>query len=288
MPTIGRRILLWVRQFNASTNYYLTQYTYDKSQNLLSITDAKNNVTSDKYDDLNRLIQTTFPDSSTQTQSYDAVGNMLGTVNPNGNTINYTYDSLNRLIVVTYPGHLLENYTYDNDGNSKVMTNPSGTTYYAYDPRDRLTNETQVNTVSSSKITSTFLYSYDATSNIVSITYPDSTVVNYKYDALNRISSVGSYATLTYTLDSMIKSIAYDNGITTSYTYDSMDRPLSITSSNSSHTFQSLAYQYDSPGNLIKIDSGTYTYTYDNLNRLNSSIGPSGTSTILTIRQETG
>ena len=202
---------------------------------------------------------------------------MLGTVNPNANTINYTYDSLNQLIVVTYPGHLLENCTYDSDGNTKVMSDSSGTTYYAYDARDRLTNETQVNTVSSSKITSTFLYSYDATSNIVSITYPDSTVLNYKYDALNRITSVGSYATFTYTLDNQIKSIAYDNGITTSYTYDSMDRPLSITSSNSSHTFQTLTYQYDSAGNLVNIDSGTYAYTYDNLNRLNSSTGPWGT-----------
>ena len=154
------------------------------------------------------------------------------------------------------------------------MSDISGTTYYTYDARDRLTNETQVNTVGSSKITNTFLYSYNPTSNIISITYPDSSVLNYKYDALNRISSVGSYANFTYTLDNQIKTISYANKITSTYTYDSMDRPLSITSSNSSHTFQSLTYQYHSAGNLINVNSGTYTYTYDNLNRLNSSTGP--------------
>jgi RHS repeat-associated protein len=268
--------LLWVREFNSSSNYYLTTYSYDKSQNLLSITDAKSNVTSYSHDDLNRLTLTTFPDSTTQSQSYDAMGNAVGKVDPNGNVMNYTYDSLNRLIILTYPGHLLENYTYDNDGNAKVMTDFSGVTYYSYDTRDRLTNETQVNTVGSQKI-STILYSYDKTSNIISMTYPDGTVLGYTYDALNRIAHVGSYANFTYTLDNQIKSISYASKVTTKYTYDAMDRPLSIIATNSSHTFESLSYTYDLAGNLISLNSPTYTYTYDNLNRLNSSTGPWGT-----------
>ena len=185
--------------------------------------------------------------------------------------INYTFDSLNRLLIITYPNHSLENYTYDNDGNTKVMTDLSGTTYYSYDARDRLTNETQVNIVGSSKITNTFLYSYDKTSNIISMTYPDGTVLPYSYDALDESSHVGNYANFTYTLDSQIKSITYANKITSSYTYDSMDRPLSIVSSNSSYTFQTLDYKYNFTGNLVSINNPTYTYTYDNLNRLNSS-----------------
>src|SRR5208282_3752589 len=186
--------------------------------------------------DLNRLTLTTYPDSTTQSQSYNNVGDVIGKVDSNSNTINYTYDSLNRLTTVTYPNHFLENYTYDSDGNTKVMNDTSGSTYYSYDTRDRITNGTQVNTVGASKITNTLFYSYDKTSNIVSMTYPDGTVLSYKYDALNRISGVGSYANFTYTLDSQIKTIADANKITSTYTYDSMDRPLSIVSSNSSHT----------------------------------------------------
>ncbi|HXQ92906.1 MAG TPA: hypothetical protein VN739_07845, partial [Nitrososphaerales archaeon] len=268
--------LLSVREYNSSTNYYLTTYSYDKSQNRLSITDAVNNVTSYKYDDLNRLILTTFPDSNAESRSYDTAGNAVGIVDPNGKVMNYTFDSLNRLLIVTYPGHLLENYTFDNDGNTKVMSDLSGVTYYSYDVRDRLTNETQVNTVGSQKI-STILYSYDKTSNIVSMTYPDGTILSYTYDARNRVVTVGSYANFTYTLDDQIKSISYASKVTTKYTYDSVDRPLSITATNSSHTFESLTYVYDLAGNLISLNSPTYTYTYDNLNRLNSSTGPWGT-----------
>jgi RHS repeat-associated protein len=157
------------------------------------------------------------------------------------------------------------------------MSDLSGTTYYTYDARDRLTNETQVNVVSSSKITSSLLYSYDKTSNIISMTYPDGTVLTYTYDALNRVSHVGSYANFTYTLDNQIKSINYGSKVTTIYTYDSMDRPLSISATNSSTTFESFTYKYDLTGNLITINNPTYSYTYDNLNRLNSSIGPWGT-----------
>jgi RHS repeat-associated protein len=269
--------LLWVREYNSSSSYYLTQYSYDKSQNLLSIKDAKNNVTSYQYDDLDQLVLTTYPDNTTLHQSYDADGDLVGKVNPNGNVINYTYDALNRLLAITYPGSVFENYTYDNDGNVKTMSDPSGTTYYAYDALDRPTNETQVNTINSTKVVSTLLYSYDKTNNVISITYPDGAVLTYKYDALNRLKFVGSYANFTYTLDSQIKTITYANKLTSTYTYDSMDRILSITSSNSSHTFQTLTYKYDLAGNVISIDSPTYTYTYDNLNRLNSSTGPWGT-----------
>ena len=53
--------LLWVRQYNSSTSYYLTQYSYDKLQNLLSITDAKNNVTSYAYDDTQPVDQNHLP-----------------------------------------------------------------------------------------------------------------------------------------------------------------------------------------------------------------------------------
>ncbi len=96
--------LVSVKEYNSSTTYYLTSYSYDLSGSTLAVTDAKGQTTSYLYDDLNRLTRTTFPDTKIETRSYDSVGNLLTRVTANGSTVSYAYDSLKRLTQVTYPG----------------------------------------------------------------------------------------------------------------------------------------------------------------------------------------
>ena len=266
--------LVWVKEYNTSTNYYLTNYTYDQSGNLLSTKDARSNTTSYTYDDLNRVIQTNYPGGTTQTNSYDSVGNLVGKDDPNGHIINYTYDALNRLISVKYPDGSQVIYTYDNNGNRLSMNSSASVVYYRYDPRNRLINETDI--ISGS--TYTTLYYYDKTSNIVALDYPGSSNTTFTYDAFNRVLRVGSYATFTYTKDDHISTITYGNSIVTSYTYDSRSRPTLIVSKLGSTKLQSLAYTYDSVDNVKSLVTltNTYNYTYDPLNRLTYSSGPSG------------
>ena len=268
--------LISVKQYNSTSNYYLSTYSYDLTGNLLSMTDAKNNQTRYQYDDLNRLTTTTFPTSpSTQeTRTYDNMGNLQTRTTANESQISYTYDALNRLTKVTYPGSGgTVTYTYDSDGNKLSMVSPSVTDYYTYDARDRLTNQTEY--VGGVKYQT--LYAYDGVGDITSLTYPDGYMLTMTYDGVNRLKKVGTYATLGYTVDDMISKITYGNGEVTAYTYDSRDRPTQILDRSGNTKEMDLNYTYDGTGNVLS--ENTQSYGYDYLSRLTSSSGPWGSIT---------
>jgi RHS repeat-associated protein len=268
--------LITVKEYNSSTNYYLTTYSYDFSGNILSTTDAKNQQTSYQYDDLNRLTTTTFPTSpSTQeTRTYDSMGNLQTRTTANGSQISYTYDALNRLTKVTYPGSGgTVTYTYDADGNKLSMVSSSATDYYTYDGRDRLTNQTEY--VAGVKYQT--MYAHDGVGDITSLTYADGYVLTMMYDGVNRLKKVGNFATIGYTVDDMISKITYGNGEVTTYTYDSRDRPTQILDKFGSTKELDLNYTYDGTGNVLT--ENTQSYGYDYLSRLTSSSGPWGSIT---------
>jgi len=68
------------------------------------------------------------------------------------------------------------------------------------------------------------------------------------------------------------------NGLTTTRTYDTLDRPTGSVVSGSSGTLQDFTYRYDAVGNLLqRVDatqSVTENFSYDKLNRLDVSFGP--------------
>jgi RHS repeat-associated protein len=265
-----------VEQYNSSTNYYLTQYSYDYSGNLLYSTDGKSQQTGYQYDDLNRLITTTFPTSpsTTEQRTYDNVGNLLTLKTANGSTITYTYDALNRLNKTAYPGTGgTITITYDADSNRLSVVNPSATDYYTYDAMDRLTNQTEY--VGGTKYQT--LYQYDKASNVVQIAYPDGYVLSMTYDAVNRLKTEGSFATVHYTVDDRINTITFGNGEVTTYTYNTRDWPTQIVDKYQGTKEMDLNYTYDGAGNVLTLN--TETYRYDWLNRLNYSSGPWGTIT---------
>ncbi len=268
--------LVSVKQYNSSTNYYLTAYSYDLSGNTLGVTDAKGQATSYTYDDLNRLVQTNFPTSpvTTESRTYDNMGNLLTRTTANGSAIPYAYDTLNRLIQVSYPGSGgTVTYTYDPDGNRLSMVNPSARDYYAYDARDRVANSTEF--VGGVKYQT--LYQYDAASNIVQTTYPDGYALAMTYDGVNRRKTVGSFATVHYTLDDRMGTINYGNGEVATYAYDTRDRPTQIQDKYGTTKELSLNYTYDGTGNVLTLN--TESYGYDWLNRLTSASGPWGSYT---------
>jgi len=56
---------------------YTTTYEYDAADNLVKITDSKNNVFSFSYDSLGRKTITSDPDTGLWYYSYDSAGNLL-------------------------------------------------------------------------------------------------------------------------------------------------------------------------------------------------------------------
>jgi RHS repeat-associated protein len=270
--------LVAVREYWSADGYNATTYTYDGVGNLLKVVGPDvNQVTQYSYDDLNRLVKTTYSDGTTQEASYDTVGNVISTTDQEHHVTTYSYDYLYRLSAENYPDGSSTTYTYDNDGNVLTMKNGVDQVKYSYDARNQLLSETD--TIGGMQYTVS--YTYDPAGNVLSVTYPDSTKVSYSYDALGRVTEVSggatTYASFTYNYDDTISTITYGDGEATAYSYDSMSRPTSIVTSQGSTQELSLSYKYDDTSNVVSINSESFGY--DALDRLTSATGPWGTTT---------
>ena len=127
---------------------------------------------------------------------HDKVGRitqMTETVDGVTTTFNYLYDDAGRLVEVQTGGVTTTTYTYDANSN---RTHVNGTLLGAYDDQDRLTRYgdnqytytdngellEKTNTISST----TTRYDYDVLSNLVAVTLPDTTRIDYVIDGKNR------------------------------------------------------------------------------------------------------
>ncbi len=147
-----------VRMVILSSDAYVHSYEYDSKGNVAARITPNGDTIHYTYDNLNRLINITYPNPNGYTVSYtyDAHGNRITMTDPHGTT-EYYYDWLNRLVGIYYPkapslllynydrsGKLVSiaypdpnnttvNYTYDNDGRLISVVYPSGTVSYTYD-----------------------------------------------------------------------------------------------------------------------------------------------------------
>ncbi|HEY2711467.1 MAG TPA: hypothetical protein VGI60_03055 [Chthoniobacterales bacterium] len=143
-------------------------------------------ITYDSYDNMNRLLQTTVPQTATlnavTTYAWANNGKLLSMLDPNLHTYSYAYDRLNRLATVTYPlidgDHPTEGYTYDIAGNLLTFQNRKGETQtFTYDSRNRETKYTW-----SSGSPSPRTLTYDDASRMASCNTTN-TFINFTYYA---------------------------------------------------------------------------------------------------------
>src|SRR5205809_329988 len=74
------------------------------------VTDCNSHVTRSQYDELNRLTQVTFQDTSTVAYTYDARNRITQIVDSANGTITRQYDGLDRVMPETTPEGVV-NYT---------------------------------------------------------------------------------------------------------------------------------------------------------------------------------
>jgi RHS repeat-associated protein len=104
--------------------------------------------------------------------------------------------------------------------------------------------------------------------------------LSYKYDKLNRLTSViaDSTDTTLFTYDKLSRrsSKQYPNGVVAEYGYDKASQLLSLVNRLNADTISKYNYSYDPVGNRIKMleKAGVDSFTYDVLYRLTGTIHP--------------
>ncbi|MBR9920015.1 MAG: RHS repeat protein [Bacteroidetes bacterium] len=261
---------------------FVTQFRYDDNGNLYEIENAQNEITTLTYDENDFLRSESFG-GFTKEYEYDDEGKLVKMTKPDGTELNYTYDPTT--------GNLLSDdyatYTYDARNRLKTVTKDTKTITYEYDDLNRITSVTYDGQVVG--------YGYDANSNVTSLTYPDGKMVTYTYDAKDRMETVtdwnGATTTYEYYDDDRLKITYLPNGTSYDYEYDDAGRVEKLIHYRNSGTpWIRYVYDLDQLGNHLseeKIDqpfgypaapTESFTYSYNNINRIQSASGDLGTT----------
>ena len=216
-----------------------TDFAYDSTGSVTSITDDNAGVTLQAFDGLYRLVSAT-----------DAASGL----------VDYGYDARDNLVSVTDQESLATAYVYDGFGDTIQVASPdSGTAVHEYDAAGNLVRTTDARGVVTDN-------TYDAASRITSKSFPatpaedvtfgydDITGGNYGLGRLTSITDQSGTAALVYDHqgnvtqeDRTIGAVAY----TTRYAYDPAGKLTSVTYPSG----RIVSYQRDSLGRVTTVQS---------------------------------
>ncbi len=286
-----------------SPNHYdITWYGYDGNKNLTGIADALGNERYFTYDLLGRRItaedlhaknDTTFGKYSF---TYDAAGNVLTVTDPENTRRTFVYDALGR--ITSDDSILTPNveaiYTYDwcgSWGKGRLCSvNAQGViTNYTYDTRGRIVQESR--TIPGSSVAYTTITTYDIQNNPVTISYPNSAKVFYKYNNIGKVENVQLQASASAAVQNLVANYDYHvsgaplreelaSGVITHYTYDANElyRLRNRKVNKGTALYEDVTYTYDKVGNITRISDTaptlarrTVDYVYDGYYRITSA-----------------
>ncbi|MCX7004030.1 MAG: hypothetical protein NTV22_12285 [bacterium] len=166
---------------------YVSIYSYDDADNLMSIEDPLVRVTHYLYDTNQWLTAIILPNGSVSSNVYDALGRVIETISPDGTRIGTDYDNLDRAVRTIFlsesaasgqrniNGHPYNETMYGCCGVLASIDRAGRMTSYEYDAAGRLLRVTdaELNTVS---------YAYDARDNLVTLTDGNGNSTAFEYD----------------------------------------------------------------------------------------------------------
>ncbi|MFC4818713.1 RHS repeat domain-containing protein [Dokdonella ginsengisoli] len=223
---------------------------YDGNGNRVRVQDGLGIATRQRYDGLNRLMETLQNDNGSDPATtnastgyvYDTRDNLRQVTDPDGLNTVYDYDGLNNLTGLHSPDTGDSSYTYDLAGNRRTQTDARGvTSSYAYDALNRLTG------VGYPTASLNVGYAYDQSNAVTgcATSYPlgrlttmsdASGSTTYCYDRrgnVTRKKQVTGGTTLTtdyaYTVADRLASITYPSGAIVAYARDTLGRVTAVT-----------------------------------------------------------
>jgi YD repeat-containing protein len=163
----------------------VTEFTYDKNGNRITLKSPLLKTTTFGFDPLNRLTNITYNNSATPNVSYtyDLNSNRLSMVDGTGTTT-YAYDELDRVVSVTSPGAKSLGYRYDLNGNRvKFIYSDLTAVTYNFDAANHLNS-----IVDWAGRTETYTYTVDGMP--LSLTHNNNTYTEYQYDNVGRLKMI--------------------------------------------------------------------------------------------------
>ncbi len=251
-----------------------TQWAYDALGFRTSRRDAMLRTTSYTPDAWERLVQTTYPDGSTNTYGYDPSGNLTAFANYAA-AWTRTYDADDRM---TYEyvggGTRTVSHSYDAPGQRGLLSSVTDfdgrVITYAYSARNEL--------ASVAEAAGTTTYAYDANGNQTNLYLPNGLRTDQYYDYGNTLSgyynwdgagniwqSYGYSTNADHQTVGMSEGTSSDvnarpNPTLTNYGYDGQGHLTS--ESRNGPNANSQSYSYDGAGNRTSVNGGN-PFTYD-------------------------
>ena len=239
-------------------------------------------VATSEYDAIGRQTKLIDINAGTSTYTYTPFGEMKTSTNASGANRTKEYDEFGRLMQENIDGYII-NYEYVAEGNGlnqlkKISTADGMEEIYDYDELGRV--HTLTENIQGELFM--FTYTYNELNQPESITYPSGLVVYNVYDDKGTLIKVTDaqgeiyWEGLEQDAFGRFTSFTKGDGVTTTYKFDDFQQLEEIQAGNIQHH----TYQWDNQtGNLNERKDLIYglqeSFTYDNLNRLETGVASS-------------
>jgi RHS repeat-associated protein len=240
-----------------------------------AVTNVNGYTVNYKYDDLNRLLRTSYPDGTYAENEWGCC-HLDAQRDRAGNVTRFIYDELNREIFSVDSGNRGLQYEYDPVGNlTKLIDGAGNPTGWAYDSRNRVDKKTYADS-------SFYLYDYDGAGNLWHRTDANQIVTTFGYDQVNNLQSVSApgLTTISFLYDSLNRRTQMTDGTgTTTFGYDLASQLTSINGPTANALVQP---SYDALGRYTGHSinqTGATSLAYDNYGRPSTVTNPLGTFT---------
>jgi RHS repeat-associated protein len=279
------------------TGTFATRYSYDATGALRLVTNHLGHETRVEYDHLGRKVSLTDPSMGTWTYGYDAGGLLTRQTDAKGQTLTFEHDAQGRVRFKRYPDGARIEWVYDDPivaysrGRLTRVLDLATATTFRYDALGRVTQTQRL----LDGVIYTLTRAHDALGRVTTETFPDGDVVTYGFNTAGWLDRVGNgsdpvayVASIDYNARGARTHVRYANGVTSTLAYfdgagDSRSfRLKSVVTGGPTGPLQSLAYRYDSVGNIVQITdaigTASRTFAYDALRRLTAATGSFGPS----------